>query len=288
MDWFDYLEDATCTVQNNYKASKIRRELLTHLEAITEELVAQGWSSTDARQEAINRMGPPNNVAIGVETGPFKGFHPFLWIVTWMGLAIGVFGMIFVNVVVHPLRILLFVGLTALSVFVLTLLQVGRQPDLESRWNTLVNMLRPSWYCFLVAGIVGILGGSKPIWFFFLPFHRIETLIIFIIMVLTGVAVVSRFIGSVRTFESWSPGMVALGMGVCYGVFSMTTVVFLRWLIPPTNPLVHWFGRIYIQENLLYIALYSIAVWLPSIILTVGSRWLISQLRVKSFEKTLS
>jgi len=288
MDWFDYLENATCTLKDNGEASKIRSELMTHLDAITNELIEQGWSSKDAQQEALNRMGSPDNIAIGLEPGYLKGFHPGLWIFTWMGLAIGAYGMIFVSLILYPIRVLLYVGLTALSIFGLTLLQMGHQQNLESRWNTLVNMLRPNRYCFLVAGIIGFLEGSRPIWFTFMD-HWLVTPSIFLI-VLTGVAVVSSFMGTVKTMKIWSPGMVSIGMGVCYAVVSMITGILRHWVIKPTptNPLIHWFGVMYIQENLRFIAFYSITVWLLSVILAVGSSWFISQPRVTSYGKTLS
>lgn len=275
MDWFDYLENATYTVKDNHEASKIRGELLNHLEAITDELVEQGWSEEDARQEAVHRMGSANNIATGLLNENVEGFHPVFWLIAWIGLAIGALGLMIGSAFIHSLveDASIFGGITVVSIFALILLRMGNQPDIRSRWNIFLSWIQPNWYCFVAAGIVGIMEGTSALWLSF-PYKWIEMSYMILFVVITGVPIVIRLIRSLKTGEQWTPGLIAMGMGCCYGALSIAVGGVLEHY-----SLISW-GHSFLDHNLRLIPVYTVGAWLPSLILSLGIKWWISQIRI--------
>lgn len=57
MDRLEWLEHVTEDITSNTRAREVRRELNTHVSAIVDDLMRQGWPLPEAEAEAINRMG---------------------------------------------------------------------------------------------------------------------------------------------------------------------------------------------------------------------------------------
>ncbi len=83
-----YLEQVTRGLWGRRAARLIRAELYSHLESCTEELIAAGWSSEDAEDEAQRRLGDPRLLAYAWRR---TYYAPWLNAETGLGLALGLF-----------------------------------------------------------------------------------------------------------------------------------------------------------------------------------------------------
>jgi len=77
MDWYEFLEHVTDAISDNSEAAAVRRELHAHLNLLTQDLLQDGLSETEASQEAIRRMGSMTDLqaAFACSYGPAKEEH---------------------------------------------------------------------------------------------------------------------------------------------------------------------------------------------------------------------
>lgn len=262
MDWFEFLEEATRGLRLNSEAAGARRELRRHLEAIRETLLTEGWSADAAEEEALRRMGRPEDIAAAFA----YGIHPmgaesrdaYLgWkIVVWALLAMAV-----VAAFRNPWWLLGAVPLLAL----LAILEHGQEP-LRTLPRALVRLGKSEWPLWGAGALVGLMEALRPVWFS-VPAIPLPTWVgpvsVGIILLATGWALLAHFMDAIRYCKSWRPANAALILGAAFALVSVAGGVAFGaiWPYPPAYG-ISWYGLEYLRANSLLIGVYPALFWL--------------------------
>ncbi len=247
--WEEYLERAAEAVPNKYRARRFKARVRAQLLREYDQVLAEGVDASQARTEAMLRLGEPDAVALRL-TAPERQQHGWLWSVSVLELMVGL------AITMVSMHTEYFAGMALgrmVSVWGMAATLVhSRHPGkvrqalaslrqgARLRWSA--RSFRTIWRVAAIGGLSGLLAGL----FLIVPWNLITNNVIDPLVVSEGsmmAVAIAVALGPLMVLPSWrSQVLRSVALQVYAGLSASVTYTGLLWwhpgLVPP--PFFNW------------------------------------------------